>query len=167
MLILIQVCLHDIAIHFFPSVSHSLRILILALGHCCILLMWRQFVIWWGRCIFPGPAHEHFNSPNMFCFLELNQYKLKVHAVFLAESFQVDDEVGLPVAGWDQPRTTHCVPSSLSKPNLAHLSPGTDRLPARPWKMTIQITSFSFRGQDYRGESLVRLSFQGLHDMKV
>lgn len=105
---------------------------VLALGHCCVLSVWKQLGIWWGRCVFPGPTHEPFNSPNMYCFLELNQYKLKVHTVSLAESFQVDDEVGLPVAGWDQPRTMHCAPSALSKPSLAPLFPGSHHLPARP-----------------------------------
>ena len=79
MLMLTQVCLCYTAVLFFTSVAHSPEFL--ALGHCCVSSVWRQLAIWWVRGSFLGPAHEHFNSPNMYCSLELNQYKLKVHCV--------------------------------------------------------------------------------------
>lgn len=64
----------------------------------------RQYRIWLAKCSFLVPARAHFNSPNGYWFLELNQYKRKVYCVFLAKSFKVGHEVGLPVAGQNQPR---------------------------------------------------------------
>lgn len=78
----------------------------------------------------------------MYRSLELNQYKLRIHFVFLAKSFKVGHEVELPVAGWDKPRITDCVPSAFSNYGLACLSPGSHHYLDRPGEMKEQIVLF-------------------------
>ena len=85
----------------------------------------------WGKCSFLVLAQAHFNSPNVYWSLKLNQYKWKVHSIFLTKSFKVGHEVRLPAAGRHQAGPVDWVCLALSKQRLAYPTPTSHHHPAK------------------------------------